>query len=102
VVNEYERLTVVIADPQPVMRIGLYTLLESYAVCVVGEAAGPAAAAELVATLKPAVVLIAPGRHGISMHLSAWDRLRELPAPIVAYLSRSSEAPAAALAGVDS
>jgi DNA-binding NarL/FixJ family response regulator len=93
----------VVADPQPVTRIGVRIALEDrYAVRVVGEASEPAAAAELAETLQPAAVVIDPGSQGVSMNLSAWDRLRDMPPRIVAFVSRTSQAPGAALAGADS
>jgi DNA-binding NarL/FixJ family response regulator len=100
-------ITVIVADAQPVARLGVRAVLDETAgISVVGEAASTQELTAMVQRLHPAAVLLDGGPKGHPVELSVCNQLRGLRcAPrILAYLSATSHGrvAAAALAGADS
>jgi DNA-binding NarL/FixJ family response regulator len=100
-------ITVIVADAQPVARLGIRAVLDPVEeISVVGEAASTQELTALAETFSPSAVVLDGGPSGAAVELSVCGVLREmLPATrTLAYLSTTSNGrvAAAALAGADS
>jgi DNA-binding NarL/FixJ family response regulator len=100
-------ITLIVADAQPVARVGIRAVLDPVQeIVVIGEAACTEELIAMAQRLSPSAVVLDGGLSGAAVELSVCGLLREmLPAPrTLAYLSTTANGrvAAAALAGADS